>query len=68
MSNSDTPCERAGVHLAGTGHSQTECPTLDDDFEQIIDFLSVTHRALRTCSNPECPDAGRCGGECARNF
>lgn len=21
-----------------------------------------------TCSNPECPKAGRCGGECARNF
>lgn len=24
----ETPCERAGVHLAGTGHSQTDCPTL----------------------------------------
>ena len=21
-----------------------------------------------TCENPECPEAGRCGGECARNF
>lgn len=25
----DTPCERAGTHLSGTGHSQTDCPTLD---------------------------------------
>lgn len=23
-----TPCERAGVHLPGTGHSQTDCPTM----------------------------------------
>lgn len=23
-----TPCEAAGVHLTGTGHSQTECPTV----------------------------------------
>lgn len=21
-----------------------------------------------SCQNPECPRAGRCGGECARNF
>lgn len=26
-----TPCERAGVHLPGTGHSQTDCPTTMED-------------------------------------
>lgn len=26
-----TPCERAGVHLPGTGHSQTDCPTAAAD-------------------------------------
>ncbi|NUS02095.1 MAG: hypothetical protein HOV97_05970 [Nonomuraea sp.] len=26
-----TQCEQAGVHLSGTGHSQTECPTLGGD-------------------------------------
>ncbi len=30
----DTPCERAGIHLPGTGHSQTECPTLDDHYAE----------------------------------
>lgn len=23
-----TPCEQAGTHLPGTGHSQTDCPTV----------------------------------------
>jgi hypothetical protein len=27
-----TDCEQAGVHLPGTGHSQTDCPTLDDGY------------------------------------
>ena len=27
-----TPCEEAGVHLPHTGHSQSDCPTLDDDY------------------------------------
>lgn len=28
MSNDQTPCEQAGVHLPHTGHSQTDCPTM----------------------------------------
>jgi hypothetical protein len=30
---------------------------------KIIRKLNAAH-----CSNPACPEAGRCGGECARNF
>lgn len=37
------------------------------DFPTIMDLLN--HRnTCRSCENPECPKAGRCGGECARNF
>lgn len=31
-----TPCEKAGVHLPGTGHSQTDCPTvMRDDVDRL---------------------------------
>lgn len=30
--------------------------------------LEVPPPGVRTCSNPECPKAGHCGGECVRNF
>lgn len=26
-------CEKAGVHLPGTGHSQLDCPTLSDTYD-----------------------------------
>lgn len=28
VSEPEGPCEQAGVHLSGVGHSQAECPTM----------------------------------------
>jgi len=37
-----------------------------------VDLLEAIRSSLKTsdivCENPECPDVGRCGGECARKF
>lgn len=30
--------------------------------------LVLQRRSYILCQNPECPQTGKCGGECARNF
>lgn len=49
------------------GVSITEAHKLTGLSRQSLHKISKKLNAVH-CSNPECPNAGRCGGECARNF
>lgn len=61
--------ELVGAVHAGrnSGLSVTEIHRLTGVSRQSLHKLIKKLNAVH-CSNPECPNAGRCGGECARNF
>lgn len=49
------------------GYSITKISKLTGVSRQALHKIGKKLNAVH-CSNPECPKAGRCGGECARNF
>lgn len=49
------------------GYSITEIHRLTGVSRQALHKISKKLNAVH-CSNPQCPKAGYCGGECARNF